>query len=49
MVWIRKSKGGKEGCALIMFTKVWKIVKAHGWKGSRIVCVVRKTGIGKYA
>ena len=39
-----ESKGrGKEGCALLMSPKVWEGIKAHEWKGSR------KVGMVKYA
>ncbi len=45
-----KSRGrGKEGCPLLLSPRVWECIKAHGWRGSRIVWAVGKIGIVKYA
>ncbi len=44
-----ESRGrGKEGCALLLSPRVWKGIKVHGWRGSRIVWAVGKIGIVKY-
>ena len=32
-----------------MSPRVWEGIKAHGWKGSKIVWAVGKVGIMKYA
>jgi len=45
-----KYKGkGKEGCAILLSTRIWEGVTEHGWNGSRIVWVKGKVGITKYA
>ena len=40
---------GKEGCAILMSSRVACCVKEHGWCGSRIVWVKGKIGMIKYA
>ncbi len=38
VVWTVIEKGrGKEGCAIMVSSRVWESVDGHGWIGSRIV------------
>ena len=52
MVWCgvkEKKTKGRESCVFLTSPRVWEGIEAHGWKGSRIMWVVEKVGIVKYA
>lgn len=44
----RREGRGREGCAFLI-SPVWEALEGHGRKGSRILWIVGKTGIVRYA